>query len=455
MVISNPSRLNVLSRLILTIVLATRGISTNAEISGSVSTRQSMKNDPDSYFNDVSVRGFNKIWKNRMVPAMKGSYNNDDIFESEFDESEREDSIAYPDFNDRDISKGMDAENKDDVAAAEGLPKIVPQYMIELYQKFAEDKYAHPTASIIRSFSNEYVGEYLENDSGLNALQVGREQQASLTTREYNLLFNVTSPRHEWVNMAELRIYVRVRSLGNQLASGVLYRLTIFQTTENKMVSLASKYSYENKDGWQTIDISEAVRKWVEDQRNVQQLILRVENIAEIAAGNIWIDMDKVDKREPILVVFSNDRSAAGMRLERLQEREEFIEHEISVGLPQKSENALNRMKRAGSKNACQRQPMYVHFKDIGWDEWIIAPKGYQAYQCNGKCTFPLTDHWSPTKHAIVQTLVHSAKPSKVSRVSCVPTKLDPISILYYDDAGVVTYKYKYDGMVVAECGCR
>lgn len=79
----------------------------------------------------------------------------------------------------------------------------------------------------------------------------------------------------------------------------------------------------------------------------------------------------------------------------------------------------------------------------------------FQAYQCAGKCTFPLSDHLSPSKHAIIQTLMHTINPKRAARSCCVPTKLDPISILYIDEQGVVTYKYRYDGMVVAGCGCR
>jgi len=79
----------------------------------------------------------------------------------------------------------------------------------------------------------------------------------------------------------------------------------------------------------------------------------------------------------------------------------------------------------------------------------------WQAYECTGRCYFPLSDHLTPTKHAIVQTLLNANYPRKAGRACCVPTRLDPISILYVDDQGTVTYKYKYDGMVVAECGCR
>lgn len=51
--------------------------------------------------------------------------------------------------------------------------------------------------------------------------------------------------------------------------------------------------------------------------------------------------------------------------------------------------------------------------------------------------------------------MLNAAYSKKASETCCVPTKLEPISILYVDDQGIVTYKYKYDGMVVAECGCR
>ena len=78
----------------------------------------------------------------------------------------------------------------------------------------------------------------------------------------------------------------------------------------------------------------------------------------------------------------------------------------------------------------------------------------FQAYECTGRCPFPL-NHGSPTRHAIVQTIVHTNWPERASRACCVPTKLEPISILYIDEKDVVTYKYQYEGMVVSECGCR
>lgn len=106
-------------------------------------------------------------------------------------------------------------------------------------------------------------------------------------------------------------------------------------------------------------------------------------------------------------------------------------------------------------KNPCRRRPLHVNFASINYDQWIIAPPSYEAFECTGKCTFPMSAHLTPTKHAIIQTLIHGLEPKGVARACCVPTKLEPISVLYIDDNGVVTFKYGYEDMVVTECGCR
>ncbi len=84
-----------------------------------------------------------------------------------------------------------------------------------------------------------------------------------------------------------------------------------------------------------------------------------------------------------------------------------------------------------------------------------LKKKKCQAYECVGRCDFPLSDHLTPSRHSIIQALVHAAQPDKVGKVCCVPVRLDPISLLYFDEEGVLTYKYRYEEMVVAECGCR
>ncbi|XP_031446759.1 growth/differentiation factor 6 [Phasianus colchicus] len=112
--------------------------------------------------------------------------------------------------------------------------------------------------------------------------------------------------------------------------------------------------------------------------------------------------------------------------------------------------------KRHGKKARlrCSRKPLHVNFKELGWDDWIIAPLEYEAYHCEGVCDFPLRSHLEPTNHAIIQTLMNSMDPGSTPPSCCVPTKLTPISILYIDAGNNVVYK-QYEDMVVESCGCR
>jgi bone morphogenetic protein 7 len=77
------------------------------------------------------------------------------------------------------------------------------------------------------------------------------------------------------------------------------------------------------------------------------------------------------------------------------------------------SKNPLAHLSDQNSKS-CQIQTLYVSFKDLEWQDWIIAPEGYGAFYCSGECNFPLNAHMNATNHAIVQTLVHLMHPTKV-----------------------------------------
>ncbi|XP_061763044.1 bone morphogenetic protein 10 [Nerophis ophidion] len=375
-----------------------------------------------------------------------------------------------------------------------------PEYMMELYNRFANDRTSQPVASIIRSFKNE--------DFSSSAVGAGG-------VRRHPLLFNVSVPHHERITAAELRLYTLIQT-DRRLYAGVDRRVTIYEvvpgdgddntTHENvlvelgaeeavALVELASRQVFGTDDGWEAFDLTSSVLRWRESERgtthrlevHIDSMALEVEargfreenEIENTAAGNMKIDTGSKEKHKPLLIVFSDDQSSD--HRDNKRELSEMIDHEANV-IPQNDlENDLwggydesepdeadliqmrsnliydttSRIRRNAKGNHCRRQPLHVEFKDIGWDSWILAPGSYDAYECSGTCSFPLTKHVTPTKHAIVQTLVNINSPQRAARACCVPTKLDPISLLYLDDTGVVTYKHKYEGMAVAECGCR
>ncbi|KAG8445700.1 hypothetical protein GDO86_010473 [Hymenochirus boettgeri] len=122
------------------------------------------------------------------------------------------------------------------------------------------------------------------------------------------------------------------------------------------------------------------------------------------------------------------------------------------TALPTRTNNGKGHGKK--SKTRCSKKPLHVNFKELGWDDWIIAPLDYEAYHCEGMCDFPLRSHLEPTNHAIIQTLMNSMDPESTPPSCCVPSKLSPISILYIDSGNNVVYK-QYEDMVVESCGCR
>lgn len=115
---------------------------------------------------------------------------------------------------------------------------------------------------------------------------------------------------------------------------------------------------------------------------------------------------------------------------------------------------ATRKHRRKDGRENCRRHPLYVDFVDVGWNDWIVAPPGYDAFYCHGECPFPLADHLNSTNHAIVQNLVHSTNPSQVPKACCVPTALSSISMLYLDEENKVVLK-NYQDMAVLGCGCR
>ena len=108
--------------------------------------------------------------------------------------------------------------------------------------------------------------------------------------------------------------------------------------------------------------------------------------------------------------------------------------------------------------SGCQRRELYIDFKDIGWSDFIVAPTGYDAFHCLGRCEFPITQEQRPTNHATVQSLVQhmglSAPEDRVQRPSCVPSALGSLHVLFLPDDNSVVLK-KYMGMVAEECGCQ
>ncbi|XP_059387564.1 nodal-related 2 [Carassius carassius] len=106
----------------------------------------------------------------------------------------------------------------------------------------------------------------------------------------------------------------------------------------------------------------------------------------------------------------------------------------------------------AEKSSMCRRVDMHVDFNQIGWSSWIVFPKKYNAYRCEGSCPNPVSEDLHPTNHAYMQSLLKYYDPSRVPAACCAPTRTSPLSMLYYEN-GELLLRHHED-MQVEECGC-
>lgn len=120
-----------------------------------------------------------------------------------------------------------------------------------------------------------------------------------------------------------------------------------------------------------------------------------------------------------LLVIFSHtdsdEKSKAKATLLHTAEQSKFLSptevgqarwprrHRSKRGHREQTVRSLQVSKKGGEKTLCRRVDLRVDFNKIGWGSWIIFPKKYNAYRCEGSCPGPLGEDLNPTNHAYMQ----------------------------------------------------
>ncbi|XP_053106735.1 growth/differentiation factor 6 [Hemicordylus capensis] len=357
-------------------------------------------------------------------------------------------------------------------------PRVEPhEYMLSLYRTYSIAEKLGINASFFQSSkAANTITSFVDR---------GRDDLSPSILRRQKYLFDVStlSDKEELVG-AELRVFRKApgyhfskeqTGLAHlQLSSCLSGRLLDSRTLDLQEVSAQVGGGWEVFDVWQALQPHQA---WKKQQQHPLCLELRALAGTRTRQQQQLLDLRSLglgrgarpQQEKALLVVFTKSRRKnlfAELRQElgAQQQSAQVLSQEPPAALKLRFKSRRTRRtaynnrhgKRHGKKARlrCSKKALHVNFKELGWDDWIIAPLEYEAYHCEGVCDFPLRSHLEPTNHAIIQTLMNSMDPGSTPPSCCVPTKLTPISILYTDAGNNVVYK-QYEDMVVESCGCR
>ncbi|XP_036328302.1 protein decapentaplegic [Rhagoletis pomonella] len=279
----------------------------------------------------------------------------------------------------------------------------------------------------------------------------------------FRLYFDVKSiPNEEKLRAAELHLSRDAISdavFNERLANRTRYQVLAYDITrvgvrgkrEPSYLLLDNKAVHLNSTETVSLDVQPAVDRWLATPKKNYGLLIEVRTSPSLKPAlhhhvRLRRSVDEPHKswqhKQPVLYTYTDDGKHKSRSIRDTSSRSKRAGHHSRAH------------RRKNSDEICRRHSLYVDFADVGWSDWIVAPPGYDAFYCQGKCPFPLAEHMNSTNHAVVQTLVNNLNPGKVPKACCVPTQLEGISMLYLNDQNTVVLK-NYQDMTVVGCGCR
>lgn len=190
--------------------------------------------------------------------------------------------------------------------------------------------------------------------------------------------------------------------------------------------------------GWQKFELTSTVRAWYASRKASRErlrLLVDCSGCSDMVEAVLFqahrpTDGGSNDTQRPFLVVHTDPTATRRVRRRALD----------CTGAPPQGQ--------------CCKQPFYVSFKQIGWEDWIIAPSGYYANYCRGDCGGV---HRTPDTflnyytHMIEEYRKSDSFPG--SQPCCAPLKFSSMSLIYWGpDRKII--KRDLPKMIVDECGC-
>lgn len=212
---------------------------------------------------------------------------------------------------------------------------------------------------------------------------------------------------------------------------------------------------FDDSTDWQNIDVTALVQKWFSSDNKDKQLLRLYVECSGCASQHVVVHPFTKDSLEALkMQPHSSRKRSKDEKIEIDKSNRPYLAVHIEPA-------TLKRFKRraldcsVATKSQCCKQRFYVSFKALGWDDWIIAPPGYYANYCSGKCGNGLhrTPDMFPTYYSHIVHEVRKYNKLNGNQLCCAPLKFSSMSLIYFGpDSKII--KRDLPKMVVDECGC-
>ncbi|RXN26086.1 bone morphogenetic 8A-like protein [Labeo rohita] len=331
-------------------------------------------------------------------------------------------------------------------------PSSAPLFMLDLYHAvssevddgpglgFTPEGVSHAALPTLSTHTPPLGTVVSEADTVMSFVNLVEQEKDLMQPRPYwkEFRFDLTPlPQGETVTAAEFRIYktltvgwranrtlhISVYEIQREKRNSVGHYnendIKILSDREPELVLLDMQSVPAGQEGWLAFDVTSASNRWLLHPRSNLGIRLYVETEEDRSLSAAWVGL--VGRRgprskQPFMVTFFR-ASQAPCRPPRALRHNNQRKKKPKYDLPHPNRPGIFDQNHATSgRQACKKHELYVSFSDLGWK-------------------------------------VHLLRPEEVPKACCAPTKLSPISVLFYDDNNNVILK-KHRNMVVKNCGC-
>ncbi|XP_055844283.1 protein screw [Episyrphus balteatus] len=354
------------------------------------------------------------------------------------------------------------------------LKKSASKFLLELYNSITEEEnphtYSHHNRVARSTFVNKEDRSVIENCNNI----ITFSSKKSRTNRKQNkshmtVIFNTNNvPEDLQLVRAELRIFqnsnlARKFEYERNVTVSVFHRLFNRKLQKIDLRLLNSFTTTTSYNGWLEANVTKTIAKWLLKgfTPNGHELIISTrltgmsnevlaDNDENITPKDIGlVDESGNEENQPFIIGYFNGPELLN-KIQHLRVKRDIGKKKIFSSDYSPAHHTEGESYKI-PKN-CERMNFSIDFKDLQMQDWVIAPKKFEAYFCGGDCNFPLGAKMNATNHAIVQTLMHLKQPN-LPKPCCVPTVLGSISILHYLNEDSVNLS-KYPNSVAKSCGC-